>query len=64
MKKLELNEMENLIAGTTCDNLKEEIAVIGLVAGIASMFGPIGLLIAGPTALGMGIITVYCAFEN
>jgi hypothetical protein len=63
MKKLSLNQMEIIEGGSKCGDAGDKaIAVIGLVAGIGACVGPVGLLIAGPTAIGMGIFGVVCAF--
>ena len=51
------------IEGGCSERLERTIAVAGLVAGIGSMFGLIGLMIAGPTALGMAIRSAICAFK-
>ena len=59
MKTLDFQQMEMIEGGTAC----EAVAVIGTIAGIASMFGPVGLAIAGPTAVGMGVASIICAFK-
>jgi len=63
MKTLELNQMENVEGGTCSSGAEKFIAVTGTVATIAGFFVPIGAIIAGPTALGMGIAGIVCAFE-
>lgn len=52
-----------MIEGGGCSaTANKYIASIGLAASIGSCFGPIGLALCGPTALGMGIAGVICAF--
>jgi hypothetical protein len=65
MKKMELKQMEQIEGGTPCSSTANKfIAVTGLIAGVASSFGPIGLAIAGPTALGMGVASIICAWKE
>lgn len=64
MKKMELNQMEQITAGGCGDTADKAIATIGFVASLASLAGPIGLAIAGPTALGMGFFSVICAYRK
>ncbi len=62
MKKLKLNQMEKIEGG--CNAGQERAAAwIGLGAGFAALAGPIGMMIAGPTALGVAIVTVYCQYH-
>ena len=63
MKALELNEMEEIIGGGCSDTANRAIATIGFIAGVGSAFGPIGLAIFGPTALGMSVAGLYCAYS-
>jgi hypothetical protein len=42
----------------------KKLAVIGLIAGIGSFAGPIGALIFGPTAIGVNLISVACAYAQ
>lgn len=53
--------MEDLDGGECSESDEQTIATIGAVASAASCFGPIGLAIAGPTALGMAISFLVCA---
>ena len=62
MKKLSKEDLEDLNGAGLCDHGKL-ISTIGLIAGIGSSFGLVGLAIFGPTSLGMGIASVYCAFN-
>jgi hypothetical protein len=62
MNSLSLNQTADISGGGCSTAANRVIATAGLVAGIASAFGPIGLAIAGPTALGMGIASVVCAY--
>jgi len=62
MKKLTEEDLEDLNGSGLCDHGKL-ISTIGLIAGIGSCFGPVGLAIFGPTSLGMSIAGVYCAFN-
>ncbi|SMO69280.1 hypothetical protein [Gracilimonas mengyeensis] len=55
MNALDITEMEKINGGDRCDDAEKFIATVGLVASIGASFGPIGLAIAGPTALGMGV---------
>lgn len=65
MKRLDLTMMHTIEGGEPCSPTANKIiAVTGLIAGIGSCFGPIGLLIAGPTALGMGVLSVVCAWKE
>ncbi len=60
MKTMELSKMSTIEGGAPCsDTANKFIAVTGFIAGVASSFGPIGLAIAGPTALGMGVASIY-----
>ncbi len=63
MKKIELSQMEIIEAGGCGATADKFIAVTGFIAGVAASFGPIGLAIAGPTALGMGIASIVCAWK-
>lgn len=63
MKKLELNQMADVSGGGCGEKADRAIAILGLISGIGAAFGPIGLAIAGPTALGMGVMSVFCAFR-
>lgn len=63
MKALGLEQMEFIEGGGCSDGANKFIATVGLVAGIGSAFGPIGLAIFGPTALGMGIAGTICAYR-
>ena len=63
MKELNFEQMEEVNGGGCSTSANRFISSVGLVAGVASMFGPVGLMIAGPTALGMGILSAYCAFS-
>ena len=47
----------------TCAKAAKPVAIIGGIAGIGSMFGPVGLAIFGPTALAMSAIGIGCAFS-
>jgi hypothetical protein len=62
MKTLELRQMENIEGGCS-DTANRFIAWTGFIAGVAASFGPIGLAIAGPTALGMGVASIICAYR-
>ncbi|AZQ64757.1 MULTISPECIES: hypothetical protein [Flammeovirga] len=62
MENLNLNEMV-IIEGGCSSTTNKVIATAGLVAGVAAFAGPVGALIAGPTAIGMGIASVYCAYS-
>lgn len=54
--------MEKIEGG--CNAGQERAAAwIGLGAGFAALAGPIGMMIAGPTALGVAIVTVYCQYH-
>lgn len=67
MKKLSLTQMENLEGGklSSCGYAANvSIASIGLVASVGACFGPIGLAIAGPTALGMGVFGLVCSIAG
>lgn len=63
-RSLDLNELETLHGGACSARAQKAISTIGLVASVASFAGPIGALIAGPTALGMGIASAYCAYSE
>ena len=62
-KKLSFQEMEGIEAGCS-RNAQRVMAIAGTVATIASFAGPIGAIIAAPTALGMGIGSIFCAFHE
>lgn len=62
MKNLSLEQMEKVEGGCS-GNQEKAMAIIGLVAGIGASFGPVGLAIAGPTAFGIAIGAVFCAFN-
>lgn len=65
MKKMHFNQMEVIEGGAPCSSTANKfIAVTGFIAGVASSFGPIGLAIAGPTALGMGVASIICAWKD
>lgn len=63
MKTLELNQMEVLNGGRCSSSTVKALAVIGMVATIGSFFGPVGWIIAGPSAIGVGIGGLICAFN-
>ncbi len=63
MKKMKFDQMVSIEAGGCGAAADKFIAVTGFIAGVASCFGPIGLAIAGPTALGMGIASIACAWK-
>ena len=63
MKTLELEEMEIFIGGGCGATMDKAISTAGFIAGLASFAGPIGAMIAGPTAVGMGIASIYCAYR-
>jgi len=57
--------MEMVEGGTPCNStVNKIIAVGGLITGIAASTGPIGFLIAGPSAIGLGVMSVICAFKE
>ena len=63
MKEMSFEQMESLNGGGECsDSAEKFIATVGFATSVGSCFGPIGLLICGPTALGMGILSMYCAW--
>jgi hypothetical protein len=64
IQELSLQELESLQGGKCSDGANKAIATIGLVAGVASAIPGVGLLIFGPTALGMGIASVVCAYQK
>jgi len=65
MKQLEVKQMTEIEGGEPCSTTANKfIAVTGFIAGIAASFGPIGLAIAGPTALGMGVAGIICAWKE
>ncbi|MDX9880761.1 MAG: hypothetical protein RBS73_01770 [Prolixibacteraceae bacterium] len=63
MKEMSFERMEEVNGGGCSKETEQVIATIGFIASVASAFGPIGLAIAGPTALGMGIGSLVCAFR-
>ncbi|HPR31105.1 MAG TPA: hypothetical protein PLK12_03375 [Prolixibacteraceae bacterium] len=62
MNVLSFDQMENIEGNGCSTGATRFIATVGLVAGVGSAFGPIGLLIFGPTALAMGVASVVCAY--
>ncbi|MGF7138638.1 hypothetical protein [Roseimarinus sediminis] len=64
MKQLEIEQLENIEGGACSDKAVKAIAVIGAAAGVGSLFGPIGALIFGPTALAMSVAGVVCAYAE
>lgn len=63
-RALSLQEMEE-VNGGGCNKRTQVLASsLGLAAGIASMFGPVGLAIAGPSAVGLGIVSLICAAQG
>ena len=67
MKKLELKQMEEIQGGgsaLTCDDRQTKImAVAGMAATLIGFCGPVGAIIAAPTAVGMGIFSLICAYS-
>ena len=62
METLNFEQMENLQGGNGCDALNSPaVKTIALIAGVVSCFGPVGLAIGGPTALGLSVGAVICA---
>jgi len=65
MKTLSFEQMENVQGGAACsEKTTKAIAVIGLVASVGACIPGAGLLIFGPTALGMGIASTVCAYKK
>lgn len=67
MKKLELKQMEEINGGLAegcSDSDNKVLAVAGAVVTIGGLFlsGPIGAAIFGPTAVGVAIGGIRCAF--
>lgn len=63
MKTLSLEEMEEVTGGGCSESANQFITTAGFIAGIGACFGPVGLAICGPTALGMGIAGMVCAYN-
>lgn len=70
MKKLELKQMEEIQGGIrqesalTCDERQTKImAIAGMAATVVGLFGPVGAIIAAPTAIGMGVFSIICAYR-
>lgn len=56
--------MENLNGRSSCgDTADKAIATIGAICFVASFFGPIAWIITGPTAAGMAIAGLVCAYK-
>jgi len=55
MKNLELTQMEMLHGGGCLASQERTLAIAGSIATVAGFFGPIGAIIAGPTALGVAV---------
>ncbi|ATA68307.1 hypothetical protein CGC48_06495 [Capnocytophaga cynodegmi] len=65
MKRLEIKQMENVQGGLECDRYQNRVmAVAGAAATVLGFFGPIGAMIAGPTAVGAAVYGIYCAFKE
>lgn len=62
MKELSFEKMEEVNGGECSTSANRFIATVGFAASVGSCFGLVGLLICGPTALGMGILSMYCAW--
>ena len=39
------------------------LTTAGLVAGVGSFFGPVGMAIFGPTTIGISVIYAVCAYR-
>ncbi len=62
MKKLEINQLENIFGGTCTKSDNVVISVVKDVSCIvAAGFWPIGTLIAGPACVGMIVASAVCA---
>lgn len=65
MKKLELKQMEAVEGGKmSCSGYQNKVmAVAGAVTLLVGATGPIGAIIAGPTAVGVTVYSLVCAFQ-
>jgi hypothetical protein len=63
MKNLELTQMEMLHGGGCSASQERTLAIVGSIATVAGFFGPIGAIIAGPTALGVAVGSLWCAYN-
>ncbi|MCT3674374.1 hypothetical protein AB2S32_12550 [Elizabethkingia anophelis] len=65
MKKLDSLQMENLQGGKiSCNSYQNKVmAIAGAAATAIGFAGPIGAIIAAPTAIGAGVYGLYCAYQ-
>ncbi|EJU32308.1 MULTISPECIES: hypothetical protein [Capnocytophaga] len=65
MKTLNFNQMESIQAGLECSSYQNRVmSIAGAAATIVGFFGPIGAIIAAPTAIGAGVYSIYCAYKD
>ena len=62
---LSMYEIQEIMAGScnmsqTADRF---LTTAGLVAGVGSFFGPVGMAIFGPTTIGISVIYAVCAYR-
>ncbi|HAK11102.1 MAG TPA: hypothetical protein DIW54_12460 [Chitinophagaceae bacterium] len=67
MKKLKLSQIEAISGGAKkgcSDSDNKVLAVVGATVTVAGLFfgGPVGVAVLGPTALGVAIGGIRCAF--
>ena len=55
--------MEMLHGGGCSASQERTLAIVGSIATVAGFFGPIGAIIDGPTALGVAVGSLWCAYN-
>lgn len=64
-RALSLQEMEETNGGGGCNKRTEVFAAaVGLAAGVVTLLGPVGVALATPTALGLGVVSLICAIKD
>nr|WP_321374947.1 hypothetical protein [uncultured Bacteroides sp.] len=61
LQEMNIKEMNEVNGGWT---RRQALATINVIAGIGSCFGPVGLAICGPTAIGLAIGEAICAYRD
>ncbi len=63
-RALSLQEMEETNGGGCNKRTEVFAAAVGLAAGAVALLGPVGVALATPTALGLGVVSLICAIQD